>query len=35
MEPKRVRSMFTVLVLSIVVWAVASIIIASIREHAD
>jgi capsular polysaccharide transport system permease protein len=35
MEPKRFRSMFTVLILSIVGWAVASILIASIREHAD
>jgi capsular polysaccharide transport system permease protein len=35
MEPKRVRSMFTVLIISLVGWAVASILIASIREHAD
>jgi capsular polysaccharide transport system permease protein len=35
MEPKRVRSIFTVFVISMVGWAVASILIASIREHAD
>jgi capsular polysaccharide transport system permease protein len=35
MEPKRVRSMFTVLILGMVLWAVASMLIASIREHAD
>ena len=35
MEPKRFRSMFTFLIISIVGWAVASILIASIREHAD
>ncbi len=35
MEPKRFRSMFTVLIISLVGWAVASILIASVREHAD
>lgn len=35
MEPKRFRSMFTLLVISLVGWAVASILIASVREHAD
>jgi capsular polysaccharide transport system permease protein len=35
MEPRRFRSMFTVLILSMVGWAVASILIASVREHAD
>jgi capsular polysaccharide transport system permease protein len=35
MEPKRIRSMFTFLVFSVLAWAVASIIIASVREHAD
>jgi capsular polysaccharide transport system permease protein len=35
MEPKRFRSMITVLIISLVGWAVASILIASIREHAD
>jgi capsule polysaccharide export protein KpsE/RkpR len=35
MEPKRVRSIFTVLVLGIMIWAVAELLIASIREHAD
>lgn len=35
MEPKRFRSMFTLLIISFFGWAVASILIASIREHAD
>jgi capsular polysaccharide transport system permease protein len=35
MEPKRFRSMFTFLIISLVGWAVASILIASVREHAD
>jgi capsular polysaccharide transport system permease protein len=35
MEPLRIRSMLTVLIISIVGWAVASILIASVREHAD
>jgi capsular polysaccharide transport system permease protein len=35
MQPRRFRSMFTVLILSIVGWAVASILIASVREHGD
>jgi capsular polysaccharide transport system permease protein len=35
MQPKRIRSMFTFLIFSALAWAVASIIIASVREHAD
>jgi capsular polysaccharide transport system permease protein len=35
MQPKRLRSIFTVLIISLVGWAVASILIASVREHAD
>jgi capsular polysaccharide transport system permease protein len=35
MEPKRIRSVLIVFVLSLVSWAVASILIASVREHAD
>ena len=35
MQPKRIRSIFTVLILSLVGWAIASILIASVREHAD
>ena len=35
MEPRRIRSMFTVLILGLVLWAVFSMLIASIREHAD
>jgi capsular polysaccharide transport system permease protein len=35
MEPKRFRSIITVLIITLVGFAVASILIASIREHAD
>jgi capsular polysaccharide transport system permease protein len=35
MEPKRARSVLIVFVLSLIGWAVASILIASVREHAD
>jgi capsular polysaccharide transport system permease protein len=35
MEPKRFRSTFTFLIISMVGWAVISILIASVREHAD
>jgi capsular polysaccharide transport system permease protein len=35
MEPKRVRSIFGILLISIVVWGVASIIRASVLEHTD
>ena len=35
MEPKRIRSVLIVFVLSIISWAVVSILIASVREHAD
>jgi capsular polysaccharide transport system permease protein len=35
MEPKRSRSVLIVFVLSLIGWAVASILIASVREHAD
>jgi capsular polysaccharide transport system permease protein len=35
MEPKRIRSVLIVFVLGIISWAVISILIASVREHAD
>jgi len=35
MEPRRVRSVFTVFMLSLVAWGVASLIIASVREHRE
>jgi capsular polysaccharide transport system permease protein len=35
MEPRRLRSIFTVFMLSLIGWGVASLLIASIREHAD
>jgi capsular polysaccharide transport system permease protein len=35
MEPRRFRSIFTVFMLGLVGWGVASLLIASIREHGD
>ena len=35
MEPRRIRSVFTVFILSLIGWGVITLIIASIREHAD
>jgi len=35
MEPRRIRSMFTVFMLSLIGWGVITLMIASIREHAD
>ncbi len=35
MEPHRIRAIFTAFVVSLLVWGVASILIASVREHAD
>jgi capsular polysaccharide transport system permease protein len=35
LEPRRLRSVFTVLVLGLVGWGIVSLIVASIREHAD
>jgi capsular polysaccharide transport system permease protein len=35
MEPKRFRSIITIFIISMVGWAVMSILIASVREHAD
>jgi capsular polysaccharide transport system permease protein len=35
MEPRRVRSIFTVFLLSLLGWGVISLAVASIREHAD
>jgi len=33
MEPRRARSMFTVFLLGLIAWGVASLVIASVREH--
>jgi capsular polysaccharide transport system permease protein len=33
MEPHRIRSVFTILLFSLIVWGLASLLIASIREH--
>lgn len=35
MEPKRIRSIFTAFVISLLAWGVASILLATVREHAD
>jgi len=35
MEPRRIRSVFTVLVLGLMAWGVLSLLVASIREHTD
>src|SRR6202051_717510 len=35
MEPRRLRSMFTVFLAGMIVWGVASLLIAAIREHSD
>ena len=35
MEPRRIRSAFTVFVIGMVLWGVVSLVLASIREHAD
>jgi capsular polysaccharide transport system permease protein len=34
-EPRRIRSVVTVFVLGLILWGVASLVIAGIREHAD
>jgi capsular polysaccharide transport system permease protein len=35
MEPRRVRCMFTVLLVGMIAWGVVSLLIAAIREHSD
>lgn len=35
MEPRRIRSVFTVFVIALFAWGVVSLVLASIREHAD
>ncbi|HKC17727.1 MAG TPA: capsule biosynthesis protein [Steroidobacteraceae bacterium] len=35
MEPRRIRSVFTVFLMGLIVWGVASLVIAAIREHSD
>jgi capsular polysaccharide transport system permease protein len=35
MEPRRIRSVFTVFVLALIAWGAASLVLASIREHAE
>ena len=35
LEPKRLRSVFTVLLLGLILWGVVSLVVASIKEHGD
>ncbi|HST01630.1 MAG TPA: capsule biosynthesis protein [Usitatibacter sp.] len=35
LEPRRIRSILTVLVISLITWGVVSLLVASVREHAD
>ena len=35
MEPRRMRSVFTVFVLGCIVWGVVSLLIAAVREHSE
>jgi capsular polysaccharide transport system permease protein len=35
MEPRRIRSVFTVLLVALIAWAVVSLLVAAIREHSD
>jgi capsular polysaccharide transport system permease protein len=35
LEPKRLVSIIAVFIMSLVIWAVASVLVASVREHAD
>jgi capsular polysaccharide transport system permease protein len=35
MEPRRIRSLFTVFLLGLIAWGVISLVLTSIREHAD
>jgi capsular polysaccharide transport system permease protein len=35
MEPRRIRSMFTVFLIGLIAWGVVSLLIAAIREHLD
>jgi capsular polysaccharide transport system permease protein len=35
MEPRRLRSVLTVFVMGLVLWGVVSLVVASVREHAD
>jgi capsular polysaccharide transport system permease protein len=35
MEPRRIRSVFTVFLIGLIAWGVVSLVVAAIREHAD
>jgi len=35
MEPRRIRSVFTVLLIGLIAWGVISLVVAAIREHSD
>jgi len=34
-EPRRIRSIFTVFIFGLIAWGVISLLVASIREHVD
>lgn len=35
LEPRRIRNIFTVLLLGMILWGVASLVVASVKEHSD
>ena len=35
LEPRRTRSIFTVLLLGLILWGVVSLVVASVKEHSD
>jgi capsular polysaccharide transport system permease protein len=35
MEPRRIRSVFTVFLIGLIAWGVVSLLVAAIREHSD
>jgi capsular polysaccharide transport system permease protein len=35
MQPRRIRSVFTVFMLGLIGWGVATLLIASVREHSE
>jgi capsular polysaccharide transport system permease protein len=35
MEPRRIRSIIALIVMTLVIWGVASVVVASVREHGD
>ena len=35
MEPRRIRAVFTVFLVGLIAWGVASLLVTAIREHSD